>query len=101
MSAPVSETIGIEAFRAQWEAASARAFRAQNAMRVAIEAAIDAAIEEANTRHDYWKAQGFEQKRLESASKCASALITNKAFMSDFVSRPLQTGGWLQSIFGH
>jgi hypothetical protein len=97
----VPETTDIEAFLTKWEAAAEMAFKAQNAMRVAIEAAINAAIEEAHTRHDYWKAKGIEQKHLDSALKCASALSTNKAFISDFVSRPLQTGGWLQSIFGH
>jgi hypothetical protein len=101
MSAPVPKTPDIEAFRTKWEAASAMAFKTQNAMRVAIEAAIDAAIEEANTRHDFWKAKGAELKRLASVSRCASALTTNKAFVADFASRPLQTSGWRRSIFGH
>jgi hypothetical protein len=101
MSDLVPETTDAEAVRAKWDAAAARAFKAKNAMRVAIEAAINAAIEEARTRHDYWKAKGVEQKRLDSALKCASALTINRVFVSDFASRPLQTSRWRRSFFEH
>jgi hypothetical protein len=101
MSDLVPETTDVEALRAKWEAASARAFKAENTMRDAIEAAINAAIEEAQTRHDFWKAKGVEQKRLDSALKCASALTINRVFVSDFASRPLQTSGWRRKFFGH
>ena len=92
--------VDTEKLQETWKSASGEATKARAAMEMAIKAAIEAEIEETDALNDYWKANGVDQKELDSLWKRSLGLRTNKVFVSDFARRPLETKGFRRTFVG-